>query len=61
MLSKLWRWIEVVLMILGFIYTLIVIVAFILLMAPILLLFERTTKPHRIGESDGTKNQASQK
>lgn len=59
MLSKLWRWIEVVLMILGFIYTLIVVVAFTLLMAPILILFERTTKPHRIGESDGTKNQES--
>lgn len=49
MLAKIWSWIELVVMIVGFIYVLILVIAFTTMMIPILILFE-TTKTKRIGE-----------
>ncbi len=59
MIKKIWDWIELILMILGFIYTMIVIVAAFILMLPILILFERTNKPSELEKANGPKNQAS--
>ncbi len=41
MMSKLWDWIELILLIVGFIYTMLVLAAGFILLAPVLILFER--------------------
>ena len=39
MMSKLWDWIELILLIVGFIYTMLVLAAGFILLAPVLILF----------------------
>ncbi len=43
MLSRMWNWIELILMVVGFIYTVLVIMTAFILLLPILILFERRT------------------
>ena len=53
MMSKLWDWIELILMIVGFIYTMVVLVAGFILLIPVLILFERRSKPREVPSDDG--------
>ena len=48
MLNKMWNWIELILMVVGFIYTVLVIAAAFVMLLPILILFER----RRIGDGN---------
>jgi hypothetical protein len=53
MLNRIWNWIELILMIVGFLYTMIVLVAGFILLIPVLILFERRSKPREVPSDDG--------
>jgi len=53
MWNRIWNWIELVLMIVGFIYTVAVLAAGFVLLVPIFILFERRSKPREVPSDDG--------